>query len=372
MDMKKRFCLALGMALCLAACDSKEEPAAKTAPAAETAKEAPAAKTAKATPTNDLDKLLEGIELTPKGPKGLKTLYTGKSLAEQTSIDMTLLTHESPVVRAYVYNRVTRNYSENSNELVGFVKQLQNEKDPTVLAAGIRSLMNTPRQNSDFYTLVLAAAKHENADVRNSAAIVLSNVNNKNVAGIYDEALKMLFNDSDKKVRGTICSELPRFGNESIIPEIAKIIYSEEEKDVAIIGDCLEGLIRMWYSSPSFDQHSEAAYKETLKYFNKKPRGKNNPPWNSLSRLLKGYENASAEWKEASSYLKPEEIVAAMVDIIKDPGADKITREYAIKVIPNFGTKKDLEKLDAALTDTADRNAQSIKKKIAEAIETMQ
>lgn len=368
MDMKKRFCLALGMALCLAACDSKEEPAAKTAPAAETAKEAPAAQTAKATPTNDLDKLLEGVELTPKG---LKTLYTGKSTAERRQIDMTLLTHESPVVRAYVYNSVTRNYDKGDAELDKLVKQLQGEKDPTVLAAGIKSLMNNLGRSSDFYTLVLAAAKHENADVRNSAAIVLSNVNNKNVAGIYDEALKML-NDSDKKVRGTICSELPRFGNESIIPEIAKIIYSEEEKDVAIIGDCLKGLIRMWYFWPSFDQHSEAAYKETLKYFNKKPRGNNNPPWSSVSLLNKSSEKASAEWKEASSYLKPEEIVAAMVDIIKDPGADKITREYAIKVIPNFGTKKDLEKLDAALTDTADRNAQSIKKKIAEAIETMQ
>ncbi|MCQ2097357.1 MAG: HEAT repeat domain-containing protein [Fibrobacter sp.] len=367
--MKKRFCLALGLALCLAACDSKEEPAAKTAPAAETAKEAPAAKTAKATPTNDLDKLLEGVELTPKG---LKTLYTGKSTAEKSQIDMTLLTHESPVVRAYVYNSVTRNYDKGDAELDKLVKQLQGEKDPTVLAAGIKSLMNNLGRSSDLYNLVFAAIKHENVEVRKSVAIVLSNSNNKNVAGVYDEALKMMFNDSDKKVRGTICRSLPDFGNESIIPEIAKIIYSEEEKDVAIIGDCLEGLIRMWYFSPFFDQHSEAAYKETLKYFNKKPRGKNNPPWNGLSRLLKGYENASAEWKEASSYLKPEEIVAAMVDIIKDPGADKITREYAIKVIPNFGTKKDLEKLDAALTDTADRNAQSIKKKIAEAIETMQ
>lgn len=359
--MKKRFIVALGMALCLAACNDKDAQEAKTeAPA-----KAAAAEPAKAlTPAEQAKKLLEGVELTPKG---IRTIYKDKSYQENNATDLILLEHESPEVRAFVYNRSTRNYSKGDEELAKYVQHLQAEKDPTVLAAGLGSLMNDLKASDDLYKLALAAAKHENAKVRARAAYALSSTNNKSVEGIYDEALKLL-NDSDKDVRKTICQRLPEHGNEAIIPELVKILNSNEEKDAEIHDGCLDGLIAMWYDWPFFKSHSEAAYKATLQYFKKKPRGKNNPPWNGFSKLHWGFEKASVEWMKASPYFKAEDVASVMVDVAKDPAVEWLARKSAVDVVVAFGTKKDLEKLNAAIVDTTKFEDRSVKKAVVDAI----
>ncbi len=290
--------------------------------------------------------MLEGIELTPKG---LKEVYKDKKVSEQSELDFQLLEHESPVVRAFVYDRVTRNYNENTEDLQRFVAQLKSENDPLVVAAGIKSLFNNLKVSAELYNFVKSSAQNANANVRANAALALCNSNNKMLDGIFDEALKLL-NDSDKDVRKNVCKYLPAFGNEAIVPKLAQILSSNDENDLAIHGDCLDGLVSMWYNYPMFDRQSEAAYLATLNYLKTTPRSKKVPAWNGMSKLGNSADKKPA-WKEAATYFNANDVVAVMSEIAKDSAADVNARKAAIKSVAALGSKEDLETLNNAIED---------------------
>lgn len=367
--MKKITFIAFMLSLCFCSCGKKADDTmaaadVKNAPAAE-AKDGASSGNAEAAALGadaDLVKLLDGIELTPKG---LKTLYVGKKVEEAVEFDLKLIKHESEIVRAFVFDRVTRNYNENQKELQIFVAALKAEKSPKVIAAGLKSLMNNLKVSSDLYEFTKECAKHDDKDVRNSAALTLSNSNNKSVDGIFDEAIKLL-NDSEKDVRKTVCKNLPHLGNEAVIPEIVKILTSSEQKDIDIHGDCLDGLVSMWYNYPAFDSQSEAAYKATLDYLKTTPRTNNVPAWNGMGKL--GYNaDKKPDWKAGATYFKAEELVSVMSDIAKDAAVSFNARKGAIKSIAAIGSKADLEALNAAI----DESDSKTKKAVADALAKM-
>lgn len=353
--MKKLIVFGLAFALCVTACSKKAEKASST----------PSSKTETASPVAiednkaKLAKLLEGVELTSKG---LKSLYDGKKYSEVDELDFLLLGHDNEEVRTFVYNRSIRNYSSNSDELQKFVAYLKGEKNAEALEAGLKSLSNNLKVSPDLYEFAKTCAKSDDTSVRAMAAYALSNVNNKSVSGIYDEAIKLI-NDPENDVRKVVCEELPRSGNEAVVPELVKILKSTDDKDVAIHGECLNGLVSMWYNWPIFDNYSEAAYNATLDYFKTTPRTKKIPAWTGMSKLGNNYKE---EWKTTATFVNLDDIVAVMADVAKDDNADSMVRRSAVKAIGVFGTKADLESLNAAMGDSKD--SANVKKEIESAI----
>lgn len=369
--MKKRFCLALGMALCLAACDSKEEQAAKQeAPAAEV--KAPAAEEGL---SKDPNKLLEGVELTNKG---LREFYMDKPADVIKEMNLILINHESPEVRAYVYGRLTGliNFGKPTNMDI-FVDHLKNEKDPKALAAGLSAFAGYAKYNLAVLDLARQNLNHEDSKVRFQAALTLGKTRESDVPGIYEETLK-LFSHDDPEIRSIVCSLIPsqkKDNNAEVLPVLTKILNSNDPKDLKAHGRCLESVIEMWYSWPSFKQHDENAYKETMKYFKKKPRTQDIPAWNGMGKLHWGYED-HPEWKEAAKFFKPEELVKVMTDIAIDTSASFLARTQALDVIAVHGTIKDLEKIQAKIGEkdysvkgSLKGKIEKLQKKAAEAAE---
>ncbi len=358
--MKRIIIFVLMFSVCLCSCGKKHNETSSgnpnNAPVADSKNEIKTGNNIVIDPRAEAEaaaKLLEGIELTPKG---LKTYYEGKKIEEVVVLEQQLIKHESEIVRAFVFERTVRNYSENQKELKNFVAVLKAEKSPKVIEAGLKSLMNNLKVSADLYEFTKECAKSDDKVIRSSAALVLSNSNNKSVDGIFDEAIKLL-NDSDNDVRKVVCKNLPRSGNEAVIPEIVKILGSSEQKELDIHGDCLDGLVSMWYNYPVFDSQSEAAYKATLDYLKTTPRTNNVPAWNGMGKLSYNADK-KPDWKAGATYFKAEDLVAVMFEIAKDPEASFNARKSAIKSIAAMGAKTDLEALHAAI-DEADIKAKN-------------
>lgn len=353
--MRKFIILALMSGLVFSACGKKEEApaAAADAPAAEAAAEA---KADDAAPAGDSKYMKDG----KLDKDALKALYTDKKGPERHEIDMQLLKDSAPEVRAYVWNSVTRNYNDENDELKALASNLKAEKDATVLAAGLKSLMNNLKVSTDLYSFYKECATHSDAGVRGGAAMGIINSNNASVDGILDEAMKFL-NDADKTVRGNACKDLGRLDKpETVIPALDKILQSSDENDVAVQDKCFEGLLYMWYNAPMFDKFDESAYKASLNYLKKTPRTDKVPGWQIVSPFKKAPKDS---WKALAKGFSSKDLVSALTDIVKDENAGKMLREYAIEAIGVQGEKADLDALNAALTDD------KLKAKVAKALE---
>lgn len=353
--MKKLLVLALVLGLCSSACGKKEEAPATDDKTAEAKADDTKAADAKA----DSPKLLKDDGTLDKD--AADALYKDKEKSDKVKVDMQLLKDESPLVRAYAYNRLTRNYDQNNQELQDLVAALKTEKDPAVLKAGLKSLMNNYKVSSDLYELAKQSASHENKDVRMGAAMGLVNSNNKDVEGLYDEAVKLL-DDEDAEVASYACENILKLEHEGAIDEVVKRINSEEAKHIAISGACALGLQKIWYNYPSFDKYDAAANKATIDYLKKTPRTKDLPSWNVVSKFMKAPKE---EWKSLAKDFDAKELVTVLSDIVKDENANTLARQYSIEAIAVHGTKADLEALSKDLKDDA------MKDKVAKALEKM-
>ncbi len=361
--MKKFMILALMSGLMFSACDKKEDApaAAGNAPAAEASADAKAdakedTKADDAAPAGDSQYMKDG----KLDKDALKALYAGKKTAESSAIDIQLLKDSAPEVRAYAWNRATRNYDNESDELKALIDNLKAEKNPEVLAAGLKSLMNNLKVSTDLYSFYKECATHSDAKVRGGAAMGIINSNNASVDGIFDEAMKFL-NDADKTVRGNACRDLGRLNKpEAVVPALDKILQSNDENDVAVQDKCFEGLMNMWYNAPMFDKFDESAYKASMNYLKKTPRTDKVPAWQVVSPFKKAPKDS---WKNLAKGFDAKALVATLTDIVKDENAGKMLREYAIEAIGAQGEKADLEALNAALTDD------KLKAKVTKALE---
>jgi len=67
------------------------------------------------------------------------------------------------------------------------------------------------------------------------------------------------------------------------------------------------------------------------------------------------------EWKVQNPYYNKDKIIAAMIEIIKDPNANSLARASAIEVIHAHGKKEALASIKSVIEALTDKDASFIK-----------
>lgn len=285
-----------------------------------------------------------------KAIKGRKLPATAGAIMDQ------LIHSEYPQVRGVAmmqYRGITGVSDQDAKKLLGV---LANEKDLFVIKEGIKTLSNEMKK-PDVAQFILSKLNHENKNIRKAVALAVGNTWSIGVKGIKDAALTLM-NDNDKDVRSSIMSNVGELADDSLVPELVKVLNDPEQHKLH--GYCLRSLYTMWYNYPRHQNTSKAAYEATMNYLKKTPRSKDIPAWTAIGELqhrnAKGYD----EWLSKASYYRNAEFLNVMMDIATDPNANWLGRSQAVKVIAKIGTKADLEKLKAKVQANGNDSSQRL------------
>jgi hypothetical protein len=273
-----------------------------------------------------------------------------------------MIRHKHPAVRGYAYDQLEN--LEDEAQIKEILEQMKNDKDSYVLSRGIRAMKNSLKHSKDLTDFVKGNIKHEHKDVRISVANAMGSKWNKDVEGLVD-GLRTLLTDTDVDVRKTACQMAGSLGNDTIVPDMVKVIDNNEDKAQ---GECAKALVAMWYDFPAHENTSEAAYKAYLDYLKKAPRTANLPEWQAITNLKNTGKAKFDAWKAKATYFKAEELVAALADIAKDDAASKLARTNAIDVIAVHGTKADLEGMKDAIAASTSKDAKAVQESLNKAI----
>lgn len=240
-------------------------------------------------------------------------------------------------------------------------KAMTTETDPGALRYLVNSAMNSGNAMPEAGEFLKKMSTHENPVVRYRATVGLANSWSDKVPGVVDAVVARM-NDEDKNTRGIACSGAGKLGDDAVVAPITAILKDPARaKDH---GECVRGLVALWLDAPKHEHTSAAAYKATMDYLKTTPRSKDVPAWTAVS-ALSGPRNAKTidAWKAKASYYKPDEIIAIMTDIAKDPQADRNARTGAVKVIGAEGGTAALDKLAPVIDGLGgdDKNAKDVK-----------
>ncbi len=270
-----------------------------------------------------------------------------KSPDNAEEINKKLMKSEFAQVRGYAIG-ITKQFlfgtSETSRKEV--LDILNNEKDPYVIKMGINALSNDMKKSPQIATFILSNTSNKHAAIRKACTSALGSSWSEGVEGVK-EAIVKLMNDKDKEVSKSMCRRAGNFHDQSIIPELVKIL--NDPTKTALHGSVVEGLYDFWYDFPFHEQTSKEAYDATIAYFKKTPRTQDDPAWDCIGELQTRAENNYSAWEKKATYFKVSEYVDVMASIAKDAACNWLARTAAVRVIAKIGSKADLKKLEKDL-----------------------
>lgn len=275
-----------------------------------------------------------------------------------------LAANPSPQVRAIAYRGGSMvDYSDFfKRDAIAAVakKAMTTETDPGALRWLVNSAQNSGNAMPEAAEFLKKMSTHEHPAVRYRATVGLANAWSDKVPGVVD-AVAARMSDEDEKTRRIACSGAGKLGDDAVVAPITAILKDPARaKDH---GECVRGLVALWLDTPKHEHTSAAAYKATMDYLKTTPRSKDVPAWTAVSAIEKRNAKNFGAWKVKASYYKPDEIIATMTDIVKDPQADRNARTGAVKVIGAEGGTAALDKLAAVVGGLGgdDKNAKDVK-----------
>lgn len=271
----------------------------------------------------------------------------------------TLLNNEAPQVRGYGISLVTSLTGVSSKNLELAKNLIKTEKDPYVLYKATDALSNEARKDKEVADFLIKMASHENAKIRQEAAVALGNSWSKGVDGAVDTIIKLM-NDKDEDVRKTACRYSGKLADESVIEPLVKILNNADDADIH--GSCIDGLVYLWYDYPFFENTSEKAYKATMDYLKKTPRTEKVPAWTAVGAFkTTSTQDSFKTWKQKATYFNLDEVYNVMVDIIKDENASYLARTSAIDVIKSHCSEEKFKELKSVVDGLTDSKASQVK-----------
>ena len=270
-----------------------------------------------------------------------------------------LLKSESPQVRGYAISQITSLLGVSKTNLELAKELIKTETNEYVLVKATRALSNEAKNGKEIAEFLIKMASHENAKIRNEAAIALGNSWSIDVDGAVEAVIKLM-NDKDATVRKTACKYSGKLADESVIEPLVKILKNADDADIH--GSCVEGLTYLWYDYPFFKNTSEKAYKATMDYLKTTPRTEKVPSWTAVGAFkTTSTQDSFKEWKKKATYFDTDEIYDIMVDIIKDKDAAYLARTSAIDVVKAHCSEKQFKDLKTVIDGLTDSKASTVK-----------
>ena len=275
-----------------------------------------------------------------------------------------LLKHSAPQVRARAYEELSGFFGSSSQDVAQAKEAIASETDPYALKMLIwKGVHNLGNKEPEVGAFLVKMAKHEHPQVRWASAVALGNSWSDKVPGAVDTIITLI-GDEDKSVRQIACGGAGKLGDDKVIGPIVEVLNDEAKSDMH--SRCMQGLTTLWLDPPFHKRYSEAAYKAAMDYYKKTPRTDKVPAWSSIKLAgdyakPMGNKDAFADWKTQASYYKPDELIAIMTDIVKDPQANWMGRNAALTVIGKAGGKEALDKLAPEVEALNDPKAKFIK-----------
>ena len=272
-----------------------------------------------------------------------KAMKSHKAPATAGAIRDMLIHSEYPQVRGVAMMQYMSLTGVSDNDIAKILSVLNNEKDLFVIKEGIKALSNEMKK-PEVSQFILSKVNHENKNIRRAVALAVGNSWSIGANGVKDAALTLM-HDNDKDVRSSILSNVGELGDDSLVPELEKVL--NDPSQYKLHGYCLRSLYTMWYNYPKHQNTSKAAYEATMNYLKKTPRSKDIPAWTAIGELQHRNDKGYDEWLSKATYYRSGEFLNVMMDIATDPNANWLGRSQAVKVIAKIGGKGDLERLKA-------------------------
>ena len=281
---------------------------------------------------NPVDEAIRGIFKVKERPQTEKAILRG------------LLKSPYPQVRAYAITKLPS--SENDTVM----DVLEQEKDPFVIKEGLSALRFQTRRDR-VAAFFVACSKDSHKKIREQCAFGLGRKDSKDKPGVKEAVLELL-KDTDVDVKRVMCRNCGNLYDESLVPELVKILDDSAQADVH--ADCVESLYTLWYDFPFHKSTSKVAYDATIAYFKKTPRTEDIPAWQSISKLRSQNDIHIDSWKARATYFDPKEYVAVMKKLAVDHMMSWLGRNAAVNVIAKWGTKADLQEIENTISANAD------------------
>ena len=316
-------------------------------------------------------------EIDPKCPAvvALREAMTGgRKMGDLTGggagLGQRLIGHESPAVRIKAAGLMASFLGTGEQSQAILVEAARKETHPAVLREILRTVANDGVRNPAVGELLLWAAAHESAVVRRAAVFALSSTWNRELVGGPEKLADIAANDADEDLRATACEYAGKLGNDAMMPVFEKL--TGDKANEKLYNACLKGLVAMWWTYPFHDNMSEAAYKLTLKRLGEKPRTQNVPAWTVPGSFSSKADDAFAKWEAEAKWYKAKDLMAVLVDIVKDEDANWMGRTGAVKSLAAVGMSKgEFEKLRDLYPEDAKGNDSHVRRALSEAIEKM-
>lgn len=270
-----------------------------------------------------------------------------------------LLNSDSPQVRGYGISLIPSLTGVTKENLELAKNLIAKEENPYVLYCATKALSNEAKSAKEVGDFLLKMSENDNAKIREASAYALGNSWSKGLDGATEAIIKLM-NDEDINVRKAACRSAGKLEDEAVIDPLVKILNDEASADIH--GECIDGLVTLWYDYPFFEKTSEKAYNATMDYFRKTPRTEKIPAWTAVGAFKTTSTQASfTEWKQKATYFNTDELYNIMVDIIKDGNANWLARSAAIDEIKSHCSDEKFKELKGVVDGLTDDKASQLK-----------
>jgi len=302
---------------------------------------------------------------------GNRTQTISDFAGQSAALGRKLIGHESPAVRLYAAGLMASVFGTDDSSQNALVEAAKKEQHTGVLRSILDTVANDGGKNPAVAELLLASAKHPDAQVRLKAVYSIASSWNKTMKGQIETLADLAAHDSDGEVRAAACKYGGKLGNDAFMPTLEKGT-ADPKADPDYYGACMEGLMSMWVSYPFFENQSEQAYKLMLRRLAATPRSENAPPWGiygDIEYLADGSHDSAKKWLDTHPWFKPADLRKALGGVISDPAANWMGRTGALKAAVAMGaTKAELTKWRKAYGDSPDSSQSQVTDALDEAI----
>ncbi len=283
---------------------------------------------------------------------------------------------ESPAIRLKSAELLGSFFGSSKDTQKTVLDAAAKEKVPGVLAAMIRTVGSSHKQNAEVKDLLMKNSDHASEKVRIESMSWFLTSFGTGVPDTFEKVSEKIDKDPSVKVRAFLCSRLYGSGDERAIPIFTKYLSDKGTPD-ELFSSCFSGTIDSWTGFPKPAKPNKKAYELTLKVLEDKPRSDKRPPWTGISTLRaatdeqKPNDSFHNAWLvNVKSFYKKERLIAALEALAGDSAAGWLARGGAVDVMkelkaPKATFERLLKKMGTGSTDGL------VKKKIEDALKAM-
>ncbi|MGK0360508.1 MAG: hypothetical protein ACI9U2_002821 [Bradymonadia bacterium] len=238
----------------------------------------------------------------------------------------------APAVRIQAANLMGSIFGSSKESQAAIITAAKSEAHPRVLKAMLRSISSSIAKNDDVRKLMLDKASHPDQKVRMEVVGSLTSSWARGTEGTLEKAMEMVEKDAAPEVRQYACRRLGERADARALPLLKTLTASAT--DEKLYSACVRGVIAMWSSPVPHKAPSEDAFKHTLALFKKTPRSKSHPPWTSISAVAWA---SKKRFQDAAPWYKNAELVAVLMDVVKDRQANWLARTGGVDALKRLG-----------------------------------